>query len=106
MTTQEDRSGMLLTEIRGLHSEIDKLRADNTALRDALEVAERRLRWLHDCSTGTTDANGYEWGIYRVKWVNGQATEVWATLSDFSDLDAEMKREAQARVALAKEDRT
>lgn len=56
--------------------------------------AEARLHWLHDCSNGTTDSEGYEWGIYRVKWVNGQATEVLATLSDFSDLDAEMKREA------------
>jgi hypothetical protein len=70
--------------------------------KERAEKAEARLHWLHDCSNGTTDADGYEWGIYRVKWVNGQAIEVLATLSDFSDLDAEMEREAQARYSLAK----
>jgi hypothetical protein len=64
--------------------------------RQARELAEARLHWLHDCSTGTTDPEGCEWGIYRVKWVNGKAVEVWATNSDFSDLDAEMERERQA----------
>jgi hypothetical protein len=49
-----------------------------------------RLHWLHDCSTGQTDAEGCEWGIYRVKWENGRAVEVWQTNSDLSDLDAEM----------------
>jgi hypothetical protein len=81
--------------------EITGLEAENFGLRAALKKAERRLHWLHDCSTGTADPDGYEWGLYRVKWVNGQAAEVWATLSDFSDLDAEMEREAQARTALA-----
>lgn len=51
-----------------------------------------RLHWLHDCSTGTLDAEGYEWGIFRVKWENGKAVDVQQTLSDFSDLDAEMER--------------
>lgn len=55
-----------------------------------------RLEWLHDCSAGTTDAEGYEWGIYRVKWENGKAVEVWQTNADFSDLDAEMQREKEA----------
>jgi hypothetical protein len=66
------------------------------------ELAEARLHWLHDCSNGTTDTEGYEWGIYRVKWVNGKAEEVWATASDFSDLDAEMEREARAAIDAAK----
>lgn len=59
-----------------------------------LERFEKRMHWLHDCSTGNTDPEGFEWGIYRVKWVNGQAAEVWQTNSDFSDLDREMHRES------------
>jgi hypothetical protein len=57
-----------------------------------LQKFEERLHWLHDCSTGQFDREGCEWGIYRVKWVNGQPTEVWQTNSDFSDLDAEIER--------------
>ena len=45
-----------------------------------------RLAWLH--SAGSYDVDGYEWGIFRVKWVNGQPAEVWQTNADFSDLDA------------------
>lgn len=55
-----------------------------------------RMEWLHDCSSGVTDQDGCEWGIYRVKWENGKAIEVWQTNSDFSDLDAEMAREKAA----------
>lgn len=62
----------------------------------------RRLLWLHDCSAGTTDADGYEWGIYRVKWVNGQVAEFWQTNSDFSDLDAAMERDGYKLPASAK----
>lgn len=68
-----------------------------TKLRREVEILERykqRMEWLHDCSTGCRDAEGFEWGIYRVKWENGQAVAVWQTNSDFSDLDAEMAREA------------
>ena len=57
------------------------------------DINAKRLHWLHDCSAGTTDSEGYEWGIYRVKWVDGRAVDVKATLADFSDLDAEMERE-------------
>ena len=57
------------------------------------DINAKRLHWLHDCSSGQTDAEGYEWGIYRVKWENGRAVDVLATLADFSDLDAEMERE-------------
>jgi hypothetical protein len=64
-------------------------------------LAVKRLEWLHDCSTGTTDPEGYEWGIYRVKWVNGRAVDVQQTLSDFSDLDAEMERECKANKELS-----
>lgn len=55
-----------------------------------------RMVWLHDCSSGSTDPDGCEWGIYRVKWKDGKAIEVWQTNSDFSDLDAEMAREKSA----------
>lgn len=59
-----------------------------------LRRCKQRLHWLHDCSNGSTDAEGFEWGIYRVKWENGKAVEVQATFSDFHDLDAEMERES------------
>jgi hypothetical protein len=71
-----------------------------TDLRRQVEMLERykaRMEWLHDCSTGCKDAEGFEWGIYRVKWENGQAVAVWQTNSDFSDLDAEMAREASSQ---------
>ena len=63
------------------------------------DLAVNRLKWLHDCSQGTIDAEGCEWGIYRVKWQNGKAVEVWQTNSDFSDLDAEMARQALSSAA-------
>ncbi len=49
------------------------------------DINAQRLAWLH--SVGSYDVDGYEWGIYRVKWENGQAAEVWQTNADFSDLD-------------------
>jgi len=61
-----------------------------------MAVAMARLHWLHDCSTGQFDPQGYEWGIYRIKWENGKPVDVQCTLSDFTDLDAEMRREKGA----------
>lgn len=66
-----------------------------------LSIYKARMDWLHDCSSGCTDPDGYEWGIYRVKWENGKAVEVWQTNSDFSDLDAEMAREKAANVRMS-----
>lgn len=51
----------------------------------AATVARRRLEWLH--SQDSTNVEGYEWGVFRVKWEGGRAVEVWQTNSDFSDLD-------------------
>lgn len=51
-----------------------------------------RLEWLH--GPEETDLDGYEWGIYRVRWQNGRAVDVQATLADLSDLDAEIRRES------------
>lgn len=71
------------------------------AIRDGISELRRysgRLAWLHDCSTSRLDAEGCEWGIFRVKWSQqGQPVEVWQTLSDMSDLDAEMAREASVQ---------
>ena len=64
--------------------------------RHELEKCKARIHWLHDCSNGVTDPEGYEWGIYRVKWKDGKAIEVWQTNSDCSDLDAAMARERSA----------
>jgi len=49
----------------------------------------KRLLWLH--SPASQNVNGYEWGIFRVKWENGKAVEVWSTRADLSDLDAAMQ---------------
>ena len=58
---------------------------------------EMRLKWLH--AGGEKDAGGCEWGIFRVKWdAQGQPVEVWQTLSDMSDLDAEIRREHLAKL--------
>jgi hypothetical protein len=54
-----------------------------------------RIRWLH--TGGTRDPEGYEWGVFRVKWnAQGQPVSVLHTLSDLSDLDADIRREALA----------
>jgi hypothetical protein len=50
------------------------------------DINAQRLAWLH--SAGSYNVDGYEWGIYRVKWENGKAVEVWQTNADFSDLDS------------------
>jgi hypothetical protein len=47
-----------------------------------------RLRWLHSQASCTPDAEGYQWGVYRVRWEDGRPASVLATLSDSSDLDA------------------
>jgi hypothetical protein len=47
-----------------------------------------RLRWLHSQASCSPDAEGYEWGVYRVRWEDGRPASVLATLSDSSDLDA------------------
>ena len=57
-------------------------------------VASSRLAWLH--SPASLNVNGYEWGIFRVKWDGGKPAQVMQTLSDFSDLDAAMRRRAPA----------
>jgi hypothetical protein len=62
------------------------------------KLAEKRLHWLHDCNNGSTDAEGFEWGIYRVKWEDGKVAQLLHTFSDFSDLDAEMAREQNNKV--------
>jgi hypothetical protein len=68
----------------------DLAQAINDSVREASApaiLARRRLEWLH-----SRDAyvDGYEWGIFRVKWENGRVVEVLQTNSDFSDLDAAM----------------
>jgi hypothetical protein len=61
---------------------------------------EMRLKWLH--TGGGRDAEGYEWGIFRVKWdERGQPVSVLQTLSDMSDLDAEIRRERLAELNTA-----
>jgi hypothetical protein len=61
------------------------------ALLDAHDKLAARLAWLHGPESNNVD--GYEWGIYRIKWLNngaGSVAEVQQTNNDFSDLDAAM----------------
>jgi len=70
---------------------LSECRKQFKAMTARAELAERRLSWLHE--GGDRDPEGYEWGIFRVKWdAQGQPVSVMQTLSDFSDLDAEMLR--------------
>lgn len=64
------------------------LAAWNAAKDAAASNAARRLAWLH--STKSDDVDGYCWGVFRVKWENGQVAQVLQTLGDMSDLDAAM----------------
>lgn len=74
---------------------VEKLQQPAQVSAPSVQVVEkRRLDWLH--SPASNNVDGYEWGIFRVKWVNGQAAEVWQTNSDFSDLDAAIRRSCPA----------
>jgi hypothetical protein len=91
----------------GVPSEVTaKLLAEIDRLSDALRLAEidaapnrikellkdsARLHWLHSSASCKPDIHGCEWGIWRVSWQGGKANQVWATASDFSDLDAAMR---------------
>jgi hypothetical protein len=78
------------------NAEVGKLAPFPPGLMDRIEgalhdeyVARRRLEWLH--SSGSYDVDGWEWGIFRVRWLNngaGNVAEVQQTLANFSDLDA------------------
>ena len=66
-------------------------------VRDAMHVLRThkdRLDWLH--STKAKDDAGYEWGVFRVKWENGRAVEVWQTNAAMDDLDAARARTVDA----------
>lgn len=70
---------------------VDSLVAERETLaqeRDALRADAERLHWLHSQASCVLDAEGYEWGVWRVKWEHGKPVSVCATFSDFSDLDA------------------
>jgi hypothetical protein len=81
------------------HDKVRDLIMDCRTEIERLQKYEQRMKWLHDCSNGSLDSEGYEWGIYRVKWEYGRAVEVWQTNSDFSDLDAEMAKPQNAEVS-------
>lgn len=64
------------------------------AARGEAEKFKRRLEWLH-APGGDHDAYNREWGVFIVTWSgDGQVVAVEQTLSDFSDLDAEMAKDA------------
>lgn len=59
------------------------------------EAMRRRMEFLH--SAASVDADGYEWGIFRVKWENGRAVDVQRVRADHSDLDAAIRGVALPR---------
>ena len=94
----------LKSRIAALEAERDALQGECERLSDAARLAtidlagvaelqkdSRRLHWLHSQASCKPDIQGCEWGIWRVSWEGGRASHVWATNSDFSDLDAAMK---------------
>lgn len=50
------------------------------------EAMQKRMEFLH--SAASVDADGYEWGVFRVKWANGRVVDVQRVRADHSDLDA------------------
>lgn len=89
-TPSEDERALIMDAIAGLLAESDFLAmldaAPQPPAEQGAELSDARLRWLH--SPQSVSVDGYEWGIFRVKWENGCAVEVLQTFSDFSDLDA------------------
>lgn len=54
-----------------------------------LRAYRERMEWLH--RGNDKDAEGFEWGVFRVKWdAQGQPVSVLHTLTDLTDLDAAM----------------
>jgi hypothetical protein len=83
---------------------IERHRSEQDALLNLLSKEKARLHWLH--SPASHNVDGYEWGIYRVKYdEHGQMVECLQTFSDFSDLDAAMSatpaEDLHARAVLA-----
>ena len=74
---------------------VASIQTDSRAdLLDRIKVLERwrrRLEWLHEgCDK---DAEGYEWGVARVKFdEHGKVASFLWTDSDHKDLDAEIER--------------
>jgi hypothetical protein len=54
------------------------------------EAMRKRMEFLH--SAESVDAEGYEWGVFRVKWENGRAVDVQHVRADHSDIDAAIER--------------
>lgn len=75
-----------------------KERADEVLALEAemheLRKYKARMDWLHaGGGEDDRDAEGYEWGVARVKFnAHGQPASVLWTSSDHHDLDAEMER--------------
>jgi len=97
LATYAERIAALEAERDALQGECERLSdAARLATIDLAGVAElqrdsRRLHWLHSQASCKPDIQGCEWGIWRVSWEGGRASHVWATNSDFSDLDAAMQ---------------
>ena len=75
-------------------AEIDRDNADSFSKGIAYVCGEheRRFSFLHRTNL---DKAGYEWGVYRVKWVDGRAVDVLQTNSDLSDLDAAIEADQE-----------
>jgi hypothetical protein len=85
---------LIVNYVDRLTEEHKKTMAALAIVQDSLDKAnvyKKRLEWLH--TGGEKDADGFEWGVFRVKWdKHGQVESAWHTNSDFSDLDKEMRK--------------
>lgn len=61
----------------------------------ARKLAEARLSFLHGTNTDA-DADGWEWGVARVRNVDGRVEYLWGA-SDHSDVDAAMSAQEKAQ---------
>ncbi len=85
--------GKFCNEMVGLYNSI-QLKEMRTLKAEVMELRKwkHRMEWLH-ANAGAKDSEGYEWGVARVKWnEQGQPESVLWTLSDCSDLDAEIEK--------------
>jgi len=77
------------TEVDHLKNE---LRQSDDMLKAVADLCQKYERWLGFLHKPNKDAEGFEWGIARVKFEDGKTIALW-TNQDHSDLDVEIERQ-------------
>lgn len=89
LTGKKDRAEAELAEAKKWSDAKTKLGDDLLCEVRELRAYRERMEWLH--RGNDKDAEGFEWGVFRVKWdAQGQPVSVLHTLTDLTDLDAAM----------------